>query len=385
MKIELKTTYHIDEIQEAINKLNKGDELVLKNGTFYTKPLDLKSDITITLEENTRVLFTHDKSYYNEPRFIRFEGVECFGNHPLIYAKDCTNITIRGFGKLIGCGIVYYTYKKLQQEDCNRLCYAEANHIKVEDRVKDVSKTYLRPDFIEFVNCTNVKLLDFKIYDSPMWTIHPVYCKDVLIKGLSINSDGPNTDGIDPDSCDNVVIENNTFATGDDCIAINSGLNEDGFRVNIPCTNVIIRNNKFEKGHAAIAIGSGMSGGVENIHAYNNTIINCERGIRIKSLPGRGGYVKNIVFEDIEIINAKDGIEFTLNYPSSSSKPLTRVYPKFSDFRFKNIKISNCNNGIISEGLTDNYIENVELDNVEISRCKCEKEFKYTNYNEIKK
>ncbi len=378
MKYILKTTYHIDDITNAIQKLESGDELVLSSGTFYTAPWDLKSDIIITLEKGTRVFFTHDKSYYNEKRFIRFEGVECYGNHPLIYARDCMNITIQGEGELHGNGVVYYTYKKLQKADCAHLTMAEYNHISVEDRVKDVSKTYLRPDFIEFVNCENVLLKDFKIFDSPMWTIHPVYCKNVSILNLTISSDGPNTDGIDPDSCDNVLIEKNTFLTGDDCIAINSGLNEDGIRVGIPCTRVVIRKNKFLKGHAAIAIGSGMSGGVEDIHAYDNVIDGVERGIRIKSMPGRGGYVKNVLFEDMTIKASREGIELTMDYPSSSSEPATRIYPHFSDFKFKNIEILNSKVGLKALGLEDNYIANVELDNVVYESCERETDIKYT-------
>ncbi len=378
MKYILKTTYHIDDITNAIEKLESGDELVLSSGTFYTAPWDLKSDIIITLEKGTRVFFTHDKSYYNEKRFIRFEGVECYGNHPLIYARDCKNITIQGEGELHGNGVVYYTYKKLQKSDCAHLTMAEYNHISVEDRVKDVSKTYLRPDFIEFVNCENVLLKDFKIFDSPMWTIHPVYCRNVSILNLTISSDGPNTDGIDPDSCDNVLIEKNTFLTGDDCIAINSGLNEDGIRVGIPCTRVVIRKNKFLKGHAAIAIGSGMSGGVEDIHAYDNVIDGVERGIRIKSMPGRGGYVKNVLFEDMTIKASREGIELTMDYPSSSSEPATRIYPHFSDFKFKNIEILNSKVGLKALGLEDNYIANVELDNVVYESCERETDIKYT-------
>ncbi len=379
MKHILKTTYHIDDITNAIEKLESGDELILSSGTYYTKPWDLKSDIIITLEKGARVFFTHDKSYYNEPRFIRFEGVECFGNHPLIYALNCKNITIQGEGELHGNGVVYYTYKKLQQADCDTLCRAEYNHIKVEDRIKDVSKTYLRPDFIEFVNCENVLLKDFKIFDSPMWTIHPVYCKNVSILGLTISSDGPNTDGIDPDSCDNVLIEKNTIMTGDDCIAINSGLNEDGIRVGIPCTRVVIKNNKFLKGHAAIAIGSGMSGGVEDIHAFDNVIDGCERGIRVKSMPGRGGYVKNILFENMSIKDTKDAIELTMDYPSSSSKPATRIYPHFENFKFINIDIINSKNGIKALGLEDNFIKDVRLERVSFESCSVDTDIKYAD------
>jgi polygalacturonase len=373
----IKTTYDLYDIQNAIDKSNPNDEIIISKGTYYTRPLDLKSNLTITLEEGTTIIFTELKEYYYEQRFIRFEGVECFGLHPLIYGKDLDNVTLRGKGKLIGNGQAWWKYKKLQAKACDKLCYAEANGIKIEDRITNLQTSYLRPDFLELVSCNNVLLEGFKIINSPMWTLHPVYCNNVIIRNVNIYSDGPNTDGIDPDSCDNVLIERCLFETGDDCIAINSGLNEDGRRVNKPCTNVTIKNCKFIKGHAALAIGSGMSGGVRNIYFQDSVIDGVERGIRVKSLPGRGGYVEDIYFKNISISNVKDGIELTMDYPSSTSVPLTKLPPKFNNFTFDNIEISNADNGIKALGLEDSHIGNVTFNKIKLFNVKKEKDLKY--------
>lgn len=367
MKYIIKTTYKLDDITSAISKLEKGDELILSEGTYYSYPWDLKDDITITLNENANVYFSTNLEDYLTKTFIRFEGVECFGFHPLIYGNNLNNVTIQGKGKIFGNGYAWWKNKKLQAESCDRLCYSQANYIPLIDRIKDLKTSCLRPDFIEIINSNNIHLKDFTIQDSPMWMIHPVYCNNVVIENINLISDGPNTDGIDPDSCENVLIQNCIFNTGDDGIAINSGLNEDGIRVNKPCKNVEIRNCIFNKGHASVAIGSAMSGGVSDIYIRDLTINSSERGIRIKSLPGRGGYVKDIKIENILMKNIqKEAIDITMAYPSSTSIPFSKVPPIFKDFKFNNIEIEKANTAISLIGLKDSLIENVEFKNIKI-------------------
>lgn len=367
MQYIIKTTYKLDDITSAIEKLNKGDELIISDGTYYSYPWTLKDDITITLQDNANIYFSTNIDDYLEKSFIRFEGVECLGFHPLIYAFNKNNITIKGKGKIFGNGYAWWKNKKLQANSCNRLCYAQANNIPLEERILDLKTSCLRPDFIQIVNGNNIVLKDFTIQDSPMWMIHPVYCKNMIIENINLISDGPNTDGIDPDSCENILIQNCIFNTGDDGIAINSGLNEDGIRVNKPCVNIEVRNCTFNKGHASVAIGSAMSGGVSNIYIHDLTINSSERGIRIKSLPGRGGYVKDIKIENILMKNIqKEAIDITMAYPSSTSIPFSKVPPIFKDFTFKNVQIEKANTAISLIGLEDSLIENVEFDNLKI-------------------
>lgn len=369
MKHIVKTTYHKDDITSIILKANEGDEIYISAGTYFSLPWTLKEGLTITLDEDANIYFSYDIEDYLEKTFIRFEGVECYSFHPLIYAKDVNNITIQGKGKIFGNGYAWWKNKKLQQESCNRLCYAEAKNIPLEDRVIDLKTSCLRPDFIEIINGENIILKDFTIQDSPMWMIHPVYCKNMHINGIQLYSDGPNTDGIDPDSSEDVVIENCEFHTGDDGIAIDSGLNEDGWRVNKPCKNIEVKNCTFYKGHAAVAIGSCVSGGIENINIHDLNIIHSERGIRIKSLPGRGGYVKNIVVKDITMKDIeKEAIDITMHYPSSTSIPFSNTPSIYDGFTLENITIDKAKVGISLIGLETSYIKNVQFKNVHIGQ-----------------
>ena len=177
------------------------------------------------------------------------------------------NISVTGNGKLIGNGQAWWHWKKLQQEAALELCYAELHCIPTEERIYGTEKAALRPSFIQPINCQNVLLEGFEITDGPQWTIHLLHCEDVTIRNVTVSTHGPNTDGLNPDSCKNVLIENCPFDTGDDCIAINSGMNEDVVWIRRPCENVEIKNCTMNGGHGGIVIGSAMSGGVKNVYA----------------------------------------------------------------------------------------------------------------------
>jgi polygalacturonase len=133
------------------------------------------------------------------------------------------------------------------------------------------------------------------VINSPFWHLNPNLCRDVTVSGLTISSTGPNTDGCDPESCDGVVVEDVTYDTGDDCMAIKSGRDTDGRRVGVPCQNVVIQRCTFANGHGGITIGSEMSGGVRNVYARDLTMNSArlQSGHRIKSNTLRGGYVRN--------------------------------------------------------------------------------------------
>ena len=165
----------------------------------------------------------------------------------------------------MGSGQSWWHWKQLQQEAANELCYAESNNIPVSERIYGNTQAALRPSFLQFVSCKNILIEGVTFVDGPQWTVHPVYCENVIIRDAKIYTDGHNTDGLNPDSCKNVLIEDCDFSTGDDCIAINAGMNEDGWRVNKPCENVIIRNCTMSGGHGAVVIGSAVSGSVRNI------------------------------------------------------------------------------------------------------------------------
>ncbi len=356
-------------IQEMIDKCKPNERLCIPAGEWESGPICLKSHITLELERGCVIRFSENYEDYLPVRFTRWEGVECYNYSPFIYAKDCEDITICGEGILDGQGEAWWTWKKRQQAAADCLIWAESRGVPVEERVFGTEKDALRPSFLQLVHCKNIVLKDFTIKNGPQWTIHPVYCKNVYASGLHVITNGPNTDGLNPDSCENVLIENCEFATGDDCIAINSGLNEDGWRVGRPCKEIEIRNCLFKGGHAAIAIGSGMSGGVENVWIHDCHIEHTERGIRVKSMRGRGGYVRNIKVEKISMKHIKEeAIQVSMNYGSSTSVPVTDQAPVFQNIYFDNIKCEQTAMGIGLCGLPESPIQNIVFQNISFNK-----------------
>lgn len=238
----------------------------------------------------------------------------------------------------------------------------------MEERIYGTPEAALRPSFIQFINCKNVTLQDFTVTEGPQWTIHPVYCENVLIRGVTVKTTGPNTDGLNPDSCRHVLIENCRFSTGDDCIAINSGMNEDGWRVNRPCTDIEIRNCTMDGGHGGIVIGSAISGGVSDIYAHDLTIKNTMQGIRLKTMRGRGGYIKNAVFENIRIDDvSRQAIHMNMFYEFSTVAPRSDVPSVWENITVKNVHGSGSAIGIELRGLPESPMENVVLKDIRLT------------------
>lgn len=356
-------------IQNMIDKCASlgGGRVVIPEGTWVSGPIHMQSNIELHLCNNANISFSDLPEDYLPVVFTRWEGMECFNYSPLIYAKDCENVSITGNGRLIGNGKNWWSWKKLQQEAANELCYAESNGIPVEKRVYGTQEAALRPSFIQFINCKNVVLRDFTIEDGPQWTIHPVYCENVVVKHVNVRTAGPNTDGLNPDSCRNVWIEKCSFETGDDCIAVNSGMNEDGWRVNRLCTDISIVNCKMNGGHGAIVIGSGMSGGVEHIYAADCEIKNTMQGLRIKSMRGRGGYITDVTFENMEIHDVtEEAIQVSMFYPYSTVEPKNPVPPVFDGITIRNIHGTAMKEAMVLRGLEDSHIKNLVLEDIEI-------------------
>lgn len=346
-----------------------GGMVIVPDGTWKSGAVHLKSNINIHLEDGAVIEFSDNPKDYLPTVFTRWEGVECYNYSPLIYANGCENIAVTGKGTLIGSGQAWWHWKKgLQQAAARELYLAESNGIPLKDRVYGTETAALRPSFIQPINCKNILLEGFTIKDGPMWTIHPVYCEDITVRDVSVLTTGPNTDGLNPDSCRNVLIENCTFETGDDCIAINSGMNEDGWRVDKPCENIEIRNCTMNGGHGAAVIGSAMSGGVNNVYFHDCKISGTMQGIRLKSMRGRGGYVKNVRFENIEIDNTTNqAIQINMFYEFATVEPASEVPPEFCGIEIKNIYGIGNKTGILIKSLPEKKFKNITLENIDIT------------------
>ncbi|MBN2545549.1 MAG: glycoside hydrolase family 28 protein [Spirochaetes bacterium] len=356
-------------INYAINTCsnNGGGKIIISKGSYLTGPVKLKSNIELHIKKDSSIIFKSDFNEYLPVVFTRWEGVECFNYSPLIYAINCENIAITGKGKLLGNGVKWWHWKKLQYDAAKKLYDAESDNIPVNERIFGTEEDALRPPFIQTINCKNILLEGITVSNGPFWTIHPVYCKNFIARNLKILTEGPNTDGLNPDSCENVLIENCFFETGDDCIAISSGMNEDGWRVNRQCENILIRKCIMKSGNGGVVIGSPTSGGIKNIYVEDCIFDGLKRGIRLKSMLGRGGYVENINYNNIIIKNTRDqAIIIDLHYALSTVQPKSKTPPKFKNIHIKNVTGENADTSVQINGIEEELIENVSFENINL-------------------
>jgi len=187
---------------------------------------------------------------------------------------------------------------------------------------------YLRPNFVQPYRCTNVLIEGVKVINSPMWELNPVLCRNITVRNVHIDTHGPNNDGCDPDSCADMLIEKCTFSTGDDCIAIKSGRNADGRRINVPTSNLLIRDCEMQDGHGGVSIGSEASGGINNVIVENCRMSSphLQRALRIKTNSYRGGTIENITFRNVQVGEVAEAvIEIDFFYEEGEGGPFQPI------------------------------------------------------------
>jgi polygalacturonase len=303
---------------EACHKV--GGKVVIPAGEFLTSPIHLQSNVELHLEKGAMLKFTTDPKAYLPTVFTRFEGMECYNYSPLVYALEQENIAVTGEGILDGQASDenWWQWKggRTAKEGGPNQKSARDRLVKMVDENAAVEKrqfgegSYLRPSFVEFNRCRNILIQGVHIRRSPMWELHPLMCTNVTVRGVNIDSHGPNNDGCDPESCRDVLIEDCVFDTGDDCIAIKSGRNNDGRRIGLPSENIVIRNCTMKDGHGGVVIGSEISGGCRNVFAEGCTMDspNLERVLRLKSNAVRGGVIENIFMRNITVGRVRDAV-----------------------------------------------------------------------------
>jgi polygalacturonase len=226
-----------------------------------------------------------------------------------------------------------------------------------------------------------------------MWQIHPVLCTNVTVRGVQIHApdgaEGPNTDGCDPESCRDVLIENCYFDTGDDCIAVNSGRNADGRRLNIPSENIVIRNCRMKNGHGGITMGSQCSGGIRNVFAERCTLDSpqLDFAVRLKNNALRGGTIEHIYVRDLTIGQvAKAALQIDFYYEEGPNGPFTPVARNiglerismrhaervldlrgFANAPIRNVMLADCDFGGVSHPNVVEHVEGLTLRNVKIN------------------
>ncbi|MFT3783035.1 MAG: glycoside hydrolase family 28 protein [Nibricoccus sp.] len=313
-----------EAIKQAIAACNKagGGRVVIPAGEWHTGAVHLLSNVNLHVSEGATLKFDADPSKYLPNVLTRIGGIECYNYSPLIYAFEQKNIAVTGKGTIDG-GASFDNWwgwtkrGKLAAEGAasgQRLNEMEKQHVPVAQRIFGPGQ-YHRPNFVQPFRCQNVLIEGITIHNSPNWELNPVYCTNVTVCDVKIDTHGPNNDGCDPDSCRDVLIENCVFDTGDDCIAIKSGLNDDGRRVGIPSENVIIRNCVMKDGHGGVVLGSEISGDVRNVFVENCKMDSpsLDRALRFKSNAQRGGVIENVFMRNVEIGRVAEAI-LTVDY-----------------------------------------------------------------------
>lgn len=364
-----------------------GGRVVVPAGRYFTGPIHLRSNVNLHVVRGGTIAFSTNPADYLPAVFTRWEGVELMNYSPLIYAFEQENIAVTGEGTLDGQAAEdnWWPWKGAwktrrdwaagphQKEARDRLFAMAERGVPVEQRVFGQGD-YLRPQFIQPYRCRNVLIEGVTLLRSPMWEIHPVLCENVTVRRVSVQTHGPNNDGCNPESCRDVLIEGCLFDTGDDCIAIKSGRNADGRRLNVPSQNIIVRNCRMKDGHGGVTIGSEISGGVRYVFAEQCEMDspNLDRALRFKTNAMRGGTIEHIYMRDVTVGQVADAVVHVDFYYEEGTNG--SFLPVVRDIDVRNVTSNRSEYALYLRGfeqapiidvrLTDCRFENVEKPSV---------------------
>lgn len=406
-------TLNTNAFRKSIEVLSAkgGGKLVVPAGVWFTGPIELKSNINLHLEKGALILFSSDFNLYPIVN-TNFEGLETRRCQSPISARNAVNVAITGQGTINGSGEAWRPLKRAKVTESfwkkttgnggvfkdPSYWFPSAGSLKGEsmsdmnvprgpltDQQWTEIRDFLRPVMVSFISCKNVFLQGVLFENSPAWNIHPLMCENLIVDNILVRnpSYAQNGDGIDVESCKNVILVNSTFDVGDDAICIKSGKDAQGRKRGIPTENMIVDNCKVFKGHGGFVVGSEMSGGVKNIQVKNCQFLGTDVGLRFKSNRGRGGVVENIYISDIYMFDiATDSFLFDLYYNGKSASEsledgdkatttavptVTEETPSFRNIYVKNIVSRNARRAMYFNGLPEMNISNINVENAYIS------------------
>lgn len=399
-------------INDAITAVSKkgGGVVFVPAGLWLTGPVVIKSNVNLHLAQGATLLFTADKSQYPLVA-ANWEGLPQMRNQSPVSATDAVNIAITGKGIIDGNGDPWRAVKndKLTASQWKKL--VASGGVLSEDKKtwypsesfmkgskmpsnpgmitpdRDVAyyesiKDFLRPNMVLFTKCKNVLLEGVIFQNSPAWCLHPLMCENLTVKNIFVKNPwyAQNGDGIDVESCKNVLIENSVFDVGDDALCMKSGRDAEGRKRGMPTENVIIRGCTVYASHGGFVIGSEMSGGARNIYVTNCTFIGSDIGLRFKTTRGRGGVVENVFIKDIYMKNIPaEAILFDMYYmakdpvallgekrelPKVEFKAVDETTPSFRNFHISNVYCNGAEKGIFLRGVPEMHVKNIVLENM---------------------
>lgn len=406
-------TLNTQSINKAISAMNQkgGGVVIIPSGLWLTGPIELKSNVNLHIKRDAILQFTAD---FNQYKLVQgnWEGQPAWRNQSPISGSNLENIAITGTGIIDGNGGAWRMVKKDKLtesqwknltssgglvSDDGKLWYPTEKTVK-GSKTKNAGvivpgktaadyediKDFLRPNLLVLTNCKRILLEGVTFQNSPAWNLHPLLCEDLTLRNLQVKNPwfAQNGDGVDVESCKNVLIEGSTFDVGDDGICIKSGRDEAGRKRGVPTENVIIRNNVVYHAHGGFVIGSEMSGGAKNIWVYDCSFIGTDIGLRFKTTRGRGGVVENIYVDRINMIDIPgEAILFDMYYAAQDpiqlagekreaiktvTVPVTEATPQFKNMYIKNVVANGAEKAIFFRGLPEMNIKDIFLENVTI-------------------
>ncbi len=390
-----------------------GGKVIIPAGIWHTGPIVLKSNINLHLNKDAILLFSGKFEDYPliETSWEGVPGVRCTSP---VSGKDLENIAITGKGIIDGAGdnwrpVLRSETTRAQWQELvqsggvvragygTRVWWPSAGAANGKELVAFLdnspeatlsdyagAREYLRPVLISLIGCKNVLLDGPTFQNSPAWNIHPLLCENVIIRNITVRNPwySVNGDGLDIESCKNVLVYNATFDVGDDAICIKSGKNEFGRKRGVPSENIIITNCTVYHGHGGVTIGSEMSGGVRNVAVKDCRFMGTEVGLRFKTTRGRGGIVENIFIKDVLMKSIKtDAIRFNMFYDNKAASlddykenvdnqtnvSITEETPRFRKIHIDNVVCYNAGRAVFLRGLPEMAIRNIAIANTYIS------------------
>ncbi|MFF0342358.1 glycoside hydrolase family 28 protein [Kribbella sp. NPDC004875] len=342
---------------EACNA-SGGGRVVVPPGSWHTGAIRLRSSVELHVSEGATLLFSTDPADYLPVVETRYEGLEVLNHSPMIYADGCTDIAITGTGTLDGQGSWDSWWQWFHECDEEFKVLREQSFfgVPLADRI---AGRRLRSSFVQPFNCTNVLIEGVTVVRSPFWQIHPVLCRNVTIRDVVIDSQGPNNDGIDLESCRSVVVSGCVIDAGDDCIALKSGREADGLRVDVPTEDVLIEDCELRVKYGAITLGSDLTGGIRNVYVRNCRIGGPYFALYIKTNSVRGGFVENVYLRDVTVTNVlKEVVQCNFHRGEGDTGPLT---PRVRNVELRDVKVEQARNALLLRGYRRSRIEDFRL------------------------
>lgn len=340
-------------IQRAIDACARdgGGRVLLESGrTYYSASLKIGRNVELYIQKGAVLKATSVLSDYIRPNLLINDPKTALIGNPVtgkpsfvfLYAYDAPGASIGGEGTIDANGHAF---------------------LKRKDRYYVTGDFYPRPTVIYFEKSDHISFRDFTVVDAPFWTLHPAGCDDVLIDRIRIlnDLDVANSDGIDPDHCQNVRILGCHITCADDCICLKASKGNAEYG---PCENIIIDGCTLVSTSAAVKIGTEGVGDFKNVLVSNCVISRSNRGLSIQIRDG--GNVENVSFSNIMIETRRFGPDWW----GTAEPVVITCFDREADIKcghIRNVRFFNVTaegeNGVLVYGSPDQLIEDVSFEN----------------------